>query len=54
MTMMQLLLDAAADKLIRETFEEVPDVIDLWTSFPKPVLRADLFRYLITYAFGGM
>jgi hypothetical protein len=49
----QLILDSDADDLIRTTFSEVPDIIDLWTAFPKPVLKADFFRYLITYAFGG-
>lgn len=49
----KLVLDEQADTLIRTTYAQVPDVLDIWGSLHRPVIKADLFRYLVVYAYGG-
>lgn len=49
----RLVLDSQADTLIRSTYAQVPDVLEIWNALKRPVLKADLFRYLVIYAYGG-
>jgi mannosyltransferase OCH1-like enzyme len=35
-------------------YAKYPDLAQLYESLPLPILRADLFRYLIVYSFGGL
>lgn len=43
--------DADCLALVRADF---PHLIDLYENLPLPILRADLFRYLAVYRFGGI
>lgn len=49
-----ILYDAAADTFVRRTFAHRPSLIHLWSSLSTPVLRADLLRYLLMLARGGV
>lgn len=49
----KLVFDDNADTLIRSTYADVPDVLEIWGSLTRPVIKADLFRYLVIYAYGG-
>ncbi len=33
---------------------EFPDFLDVFTSLPKPIMRADVIRYLLMYKLGGL
>jgi len=48
------LTDDEAYRLVKDIFQQVPDVLETWAAYPKNVLRFDLFRYLIPYALGGL
>ena len=51
----QFLLDTEADTLVREVFKGVPDLVKTWNQLAAvPVVKADLFRYAILYAYGGL
>lgn len=52
--LLKFLMDDKADQLIRSVYKDVPDLISTWSELTKPVLRADLFRYAVLYAYGGM
>lgn len=49
----QLILDDHADEIIRATYAGVPDVLEVWNSVQRPVIKADLWRYLMIFAYGG-
>ncbi|KAK9469244.1 nucleotide-diphospho-sugar transferase [Lipomyces arxii] len=49
----EVLDDDSAAALIRQLYAPVPEVVDAYFSMPKPILRADFFRYLILLARGG-
>ncbi|KAE8355950.1 hypothetical protein BDV28DRAFT_11481 [Aspergillus coremiiformis] len=43
----------SASKLITETFSSVPDLKQLYDSYPYHVIRSDLIRYLLLWYYGG-
>jgi hypothetical protein len=49
---MVLMNDSEADESMRETFTE--RVYRVYTSMPLPVMRADMWRYAVVYALGGI
>lgn len=44
--------DEDADDLVKRNFP--PKIYKAYKSMPKPVLRADYFRYIVLYLFGGI
>lgn len=50
----EVITDNVATHLIRHLYASIPDVIEAYNSLPSPVLKADLFRYLILLARGGI
>lgn len=35
-------------------FNPIPGLGDIWRAYPRPVLRTDLLRYLLTWRYGGL
>ncbi|KAB8296714.1 hypothetical protein EYC80_002134 [Monilinia laxa] len=50
----EILTDAFADEYIWKWFSHRPDILNTYFSLSVPILRADLLRYLILYAYGGV
>ncbi|EED17616.1 alpha-1,6-mannosyltransferase subunit (Och1), putative [Talaromyces stipitatus ATCC 10500] len=50
----EVISDEAADHLVQYLYGSVPEVVEAYNSLPAPVLKADLFRYLILLARGGI
>lgn len=50
----EVISDDAAANLIQYLYGAVPEVVEAYNSMPVPVLKADLFRYLILLARGGI
>ncbi|KAA8568935.1 hypothetical protein EYC84_007911 [Monilinia fructicola] len=50
----EILTDALADEYIWKWFSHRPDILNTYFSLSVPILRADLLRYLILYAYGGV
>jgi mannosyltransferase OCH1-like enzyme len=50
----EFLTDDSGDYYVREYFSQRPDVVDAYLQLPIPILKADLLRYLILYAEGGI
>ncbi|KAK9370666.1 hypothetical protein V1509DRAFT_651463 [Lipomyces kononenkoae] len=46
--------DVTAQDFVESAFINVPQVVQLYNSFPNPVLKADLLRYLLLYLYGGV
>jgi mannosyltransferase OCH1-like enzyme len=46
--------DLSADVYVRETFTDRPDIIEVYTSLTIPILKADMLRYLLLWAEGGV
>lgn len=50
----ELLTDRSGEAFVRAHYQETrPDIVEIYESLPIPILRADLFRYLIVLAEGG-
>ncbi len=49
-----VLSDDTAQYFIEQTYKQIPSVVEAYNSMPKAILKADFFRYLITYARGGV
>jgi hypothetical protein len=49
----QLVTDKNALEFITKKLSTVPSLATLWSSYPFPVLRADLLRYLLLWYYGG-
>jgi mannosyltransferase OCH1-like enzyme len=49
-----ILTDDAADAYVHTHFAHSASLIHLWETLPKPVLRADLLRYLLMLSHGGV
>lgn len=49
-----LVPDSDAAVLIRHLYGSIPSVLEAYQSLPKPILKADFFRYLILFARGGI
>ncbi|KAK9457949.1 nucleotide-diphospho-sugar transferase [Dipodascopsis uninucleata] len=50
----EILDDDMASSLVHQFYAAIPEVIEAYVSMPKPILRADFFRYLILLARGGV
>lgn len=50
----EVITDAVAASLVKLFYAAVPEVIEAYEALPLPVLKADLFRYLILLARGGV
>jgi alpha 1,6-mannosyltransferase len=50
----EVITDTAAVDLVHQLFGGVPAVFEAYDALPKPVLKADFFRYLILLARGGV
>ncbi|PLN78679.1 hypothetical protein BDW42DRAFT_174366 [Aspergillus taichungensis] len=51
----ELLDDPTSEEFVRSHFQELrPDIIEVYEQIPIPILRADLLRYLIVLAEGGI
>lgn len=51
----EVITDAVADMLVREFYgKHAPEVVEAWDLMPHLVMRADMFRYLILLARGGI
>lgn len=50
----EVLTDDVAASLVKLFYAAVPEVVEAYESLPLPVLKADLFRYLILLARGGV
>lgn len=46
--------DQNARSLVKLLYASVPEVLEAYDALPKPVMKADLFRYLILLARGGI
>ncbi|KAK4442437.1 glycosyltransferase family 32 protein [Podospora aff. communis PSN243] len=50
----EFLTDASADAFVSHTFASRPDLVTTYLSLNIPILKADLLRYLLLYAEGGI
>lgn len=50
----QVITDEVAEQLIAHLYSGIPDVLEAYRSMPLPILKVDLFRYLILFARGGI
>nr|XP_023879580.1 initiation-specific alpha-1,6-mannosyltransferase-like [Quercus suber] len=50
----EIVLDSAAATLIHDVYAEIPEIYHAYDALPKPVLKADFFRYLVLLARGGV
>jgi alpha 1,6-mannosyltransferase len=50
----EVLADKTAEHMIRYLYGAIPEVVEAYEALPIPVLKADLFRYLILLARGGI
>lgn len=50
----EVISDQSAEHLIQYLYGAIPEVVEAYNSMPAPVLKADLFRYLILLARGGI
>lgn len=51
----QFMTDASADAYVEETFSSSrPDIVEVYLNLSIPILKADLLRYLLLYAEGGI
>lgn len=50
----QILTDSSADTYVIERFAHRPDIAETYFALPIPILKADLLRYLLLYAEGGI
>lgn len=50
----EVIVDEAAEHLVRYLYASVPEVAEAYHAMPLPVLKADFFRYLILLARGGI
>ncbi|KKZ62161.1 hypothetical protein EMCG_00476 [[Emmonsia] crescens] len=50
----EFLTDASADLYVKTHFYHRPDIVETYLSLPIPILKADLLRYLLLFAEGGI
>ncbi|OKL64532.1 hypothetical protein UA08_00665 [Talaromyces atroroseus] len=50
----EVVSDQSAEHLVQYLYGAIPEVVEAYNSMPVPVLKADLFRYLILLARGGI
>lgn len=46
--------DQSADQLVLDKYGDRPDIVDTYMALTVPILKVDLFRYLLLYAEGGV
>jgi alpha 1,6-mannosyltransferase len=46
--------DTTGDEYVQEHFSHRPDIVDLYLGLAVPILKADLLRYLLLFAEGGI
>ncbi|KAL1861688.1 hypothetical protein Daus18300_008656 [Diaporthe australafricana] len=46
--------DQSADEFVQEIYMDRPDIVDIYMALTVPILKVDLFRYLLLYAEGGI
>lgn len=49
-----MITDGSGEVLVAQTFAQIPEIIRDFLALQDPVLRADILRYLILYAHGGI
>lgn len=50
----EFLTDESADEFVREKYADRPDIVETYLALTVPILKADLLRYLLLYAEGGV
>nr|AAK54761.1 putative mannosyltransferase [Paracoccidioides brasiliensis] len=50
----EFLTDDSADEYVKIHFSHRPDIVDTYLSLPIPILKADMLRYLLLIAEGGV
>lgn len=50
----RILSDPQSEEILKELYNPFPEIIEAYDALPKPVLKADFFRYLILLAKGGI
>lgn len=50
----EFLTDQSADEFVREKYADRPDIVETYMALAVPILKADLLRYLLLYAEGGV
>ncbi|PGH03213.1 hypothetical protein GX51_04248 [Blastomyces parvus] len=50
----EFLTDTSADQYVKTHFSHLPDLVETYLSLPIPILKADLLRYLLLLAEGGI
>ncbi|KAF8459332.1 nucleotide-diphospho-sugar transferase [Terfezia claveryi] len=49
-----LLTDLKADTFVSTYYSSIPALVHLYRTFPVPVMKADLLRYLLLFIYGGV
>ncbi|KAK9469088.1 hypothetical protein V1512DRAFT_203037 [Lipomyces arxii] len=49
-----LMDDKSAKTFVEEAFQSTPQLVQIYNTFPNPVIKADLLRYLLLYLYGGV
>lgn len=50
----EFLTDRSADDFVSERYADRPDIVETYLALTVPILKADLLRYLLLYAEGGV
>ena len=50
----EFLTDQSADEFVKEKYASRPDIVGTYMDLTVPILKADLLRYLLLYAEGGV
>ncbi|KAI2794572.1 hypothetical protein POX_a01171 [Penicillium oxalicum] len=50
----ELLTDDSGAAFVKANYQQRPDIVEVYNAIPIPILRADLLRYLIVLAEGGI
>lgn len=50
----ELIGDDQLSNIVNTTFKDVPEIIEAFHILPKIILKSDMMRYLLVYAFGGI
>lgn len=50
----QIMKDSSADAYVIERFVHRPDIVKTYLALPIPILKADILRYLLLFAEGGI